>query len=95
LASGSRFSSSFDWQTALPQGQLILPPSILVMSSSRQVLTMSQETSSPTGLLLVRMSQILTLQALRASFSAFSSGVSSRAFAAGDGACDSVEEAEG
>src|SRR3990170_3360536 len=83
LASGSRASSSFDWQIALPQGQPVLPPSILVMSASRQVLTMSQATSSPAWSLVARMSQILILQALRASFSSFSSGVSSRSFAVG------------
>ena len=77
LTSCSRLMSSFDWQTALPQGQSNLPPSILVMSDSRQVLTMSQETSSPCGSLVARMSQILILQALRACFSARSSGVSS------------------
>ena len=77
FASCSRLTSSFDWQTALPQGQSNLPPSILVMSDSRQVLTMSQETSSPCGSLVARMSQILILQALRACFSARSSGVSS------------------
>ena len=66
FASSSRLTSSFDWQTALPQGQSNLPPSILVMSDSRQVLTMSQETSSPCGSLVARMSQILILQALRA-----------------------------
>jgi hypothetical protein len=70
--------ASFDWQTALPQGQVILPPSILVMSSSRQVLVMSQATSLPFGSRVARMSQIVFLHSLRASFSAFSSGVGSR-----------------
>jgi hypothetical protein len=53
------------------------------MSSSRQVLTMSQETSSPAVFRVAMMSQILALQALRASFSAFSSGVSPGCFSAG------------
>src|SRR6185503_8194726 len=77
LTSCSRLMSSFDWQTALPHGQSNLPPSILVMSDSRHVLTMSQETSSPCGSLVARMSQIFILQALRACLSARSSGVSS------------------
>src|SRR5688572_9737886 len=51
------------------------------MSASRQVLTMSQATSLPAGSLVARMSQILILQALRASFSAFSSAVISGSLA--------------
>src|SRR6478672_498350 len=85
LTSCSRLISSFDWQTALPHGQSILPPSILVMSASRQVLMMSQETSSPCGFLVARISQSLTLQALRACFSANSSGLISGLFASGAG----------
>src|SRR5262245_53509925 len=77
-ASGFRSSSSFDWHTALPQGQLALLPSILTMSSSRQVLTMSQETFSPLGSRVATMSQIFFLHSFRASFSAVSSGVSCR-----------------
>jgi hypothetical protein len=44
---------------------------------------MSQETSSPAVFRVAMMSQILALQALRASFSAFSSGVSPGCFSAG------------
>jgi len=83
LASGARGSSSFDWHTALPHGHSILSPSILAMSSSRQVFVMSQEMSSPAGSRVAMMSQILALQAFRVTFSAFSSGVSSGCFSAG------------
>src|SRR5262245_42591527 len=73
----------------LAPGQLTLPPSILRMSSSRQVLTMSQETFSPLGSRVATISQIFFLHSFRASFSAASSGVSCRlaSLALGGAAC--------
>src|SRR4029079_7673728 len=62
LASGARGSSSFDWHSALPHGHSILSPSILAMSSSRQVFVMSQEMSSPAPSRAAMMSEILALQ---------------------------------
>jgi hypothetical protein len=53
------------------------------MAASRQVLVMSQEMSGPAGSLVASTSQISILQGLRASFSAFSSGVRASALAAG------------
>ena len=64
-------------QRALPQGQVILPRSmILIRISLRQVFCTLQVTSPVAGLWLCRVEQSATAHALRVSRSFFSSSVS-------------------